>query len=209
MRLHADRILYDGDRFTLVARGNVTLQLGNGMTATARYFTMDVKANRYLLAGHVHVSGANVTLDGAALANFLDFQRVYFLPSETTPDRVTYLDETFANPTAGRAMPSDAFQLPENLSRHPSLVAKNVLIITHTALRFALAELNTGPLTVPVPDYVLNLSSNPNFAQNSLAGASFDASYPFAGSSHAHGISYSRRGRKWYLRCSRATFCLG
>ena len=82
-------------------------------------------------------------------------------------------------------MPGDAFHLPENLGRHASLQAKDVLITTHTTLRFGIAELDTGPVTVPVPDYVLNLSPNPNFAQNSLAGANFDASYPFAGSPNA------------------------
>lgn len=194
MYLHANSVSYDSDRFTLVARDNVSLRMENGFFATARYFTMDVRSNRYILAGHVHVTGPNVALDGAAIANFLDFGRVYLLTSATTPDRVTFLDETFAHPTPGREMPSDAFHLPENLNRHASIQARGVLIIPHITLRFGIAQLNTGIITVPIPDYVLNLSSNPNFAQNSLAGASFDASYPFAGSPNASTAFHIRAG---------------
>jgi hypothetical protein len=194
MHLHADRIDYDGDRYLLVARGHVQLSIAGGFQASARYFTMDVKADRYLLAGHVRISGPNVTLEGAALANFLEFGRVYFLPSAATPDRVTFLGENFSDPVSGREMPGDAFTLPENVTHHPLLEGKDVVVTPHVSLRFALAQLNTGLATVPVPDYVLNLSKNPNFSQNSLAGAGFDAAYPFAGSKNSSTAFHIRAG---------------
>lgn len=194
MYLRADRIEYDGDRFFLTARGNVRLRITGGYTATARFFSMDVKANRYLLAGHVQVTAPNLSLEGAALANFLDLGRIYFLPSAATPDRVTFLSEDFTHPIAGREMPGDAFALPEHLASHPLLEGREVVVTPHGSLRFAKAMLNTGPLTVPVPDYVLNLAANPNLSENSLAGASFDAAYPFAGSPNATSAFHLRAG---------------
>ncbi len=194
LHLHAAQVIYDADHFTIVARGQVELELPRGVKATARYFSMDLKANRYLLAGHVHLEGPNLKLDAAGVANFLEFQRVYVLASDHVPDHITYLDETFSQAIAGREMPGDAFALPENLSKHPQLVGKDVVIHPKSDVHFAMSELNTSVVTVPVPDYVINLSSNPNFSQNSLAGANFDASYPFAGSGNANTAFHLRVG---------------
>ena len=183
--LVADHLEYSADRFLLTARGHAELTATDGTTMDGRLIIVDLKAHRILVAGHVHVYVGKTTLDGAAFSEFLDFNRSYFLPVENEPDRLTFLDGEYGRPLAGREMPGDAFSLPAETTDKPFLTGHRALIVFGQELRFGPAMLNTGIASIPVPNYFLTLSTNPNFAQNSLSGAHYDASYPFAGSSHS------------------------
>ncbi|MBV8727002.1 MAG: hypothetical protein JO233_04390, partial [Candidatus Eremiobacteraeota bacterium] len=59
--------------------------------------------------------------------------------------------------------------------------AQSAIIDPDNYATFRPASVDTGIGYLPSPVYVLNFSNNPNLAQNSLSGANFDASYPFAG----------------------------
>lgn len=186
MRIHARKVYYDGDRATLIAHGDVDLEMSDGVVMHAQYFAMDVKNNRFLMAGKLRVDGLHgVHLQGAAISEFLDFGRAYYIPVAGGPDRWTYLNGDFAHPLRGRENPGDAFSMPEESRGRAFLTGRRALILPREEIHFYAAMLDTGVTDVPVPNYVLNLSSNPNFAQNSLSGANWDASYPFAGSTHA------------------------
>lgn len=185
VRLSADRIAFYYDRFLVEADGNVRIETSDGFQASGQAFSMDLKLNRYLLAGHVSMSVHGGTpVHGAAIADFLDFNRIYFVPITSEPDRWTFLNGDLAHPVKGRVMPGDVFYFPE-LPPHPSLTATSAVIGAKTYVRFSGAQTYLAGLGAPLGSFVVNFSSNPYFAQNTLSGANFDTTWNFAGSENA------------------------
>ena len=183
----ADRIEYYSDAATIQARGDVRVALTNGAVVRGDAFSMDLALQRFVVAGHVSLQAYAGELHGAALADFLQFRRIYFVPLDPSADRWTFLNGDFAHPEKGRVMPGDAFFLPDFNAQHPYIVAKSAEIDPATYVKFAPATfvwLNGSLQTPPLPPFTYNFSPNQNFAVNSLAGASYDAPYNFAGSNH-------------------------
>ncbi len=194
IRLSAHSVRFYYGRFLVEADGNVRVTTSDGLTMSGDAFSMDLKLNRFLLAGHVQVHNPSGSQQGAALADFLDFDRMYFIPivnsakSSAMPDRWTFLNRDFAHPAKGRAMPEDTFFFPDTGRELPFLTAHSATIgeksfIRFPANRFALIQ----PLGVyiPTPSYYVNFSADQHLGDNSLAGASFDATYEFAGNANA------------------------
>jgi hypothetical protein len=182
--LSASNVNFYYDRFLIEADGNVRVQTSDGFTVTGDAFSMDLKLNRFLVAGHVTLHDSTGTVSGAAISDFLDFQRIYFVPVTTAPDRWTFLNGDLAHPAKGRVMPDDAFYFPL-ISQHPSITASGAVIGTKTYARFVNAHtyfLNAG---VPLGSYVVNFSPNQYFAQNTLSGASVDLTWNVAGNTNA------------------------
>jgi len=192
VRLNADQVEFYYDRFLVEADGNVQVDLANGVRIRGETFSMDIRLHRFLVAGNVSVTNGSQTLHGAAVSDFLSFRRIYFVPVTDSPDRWTYLDDDFAHPQKGREMPGDAFFFPDLGGARPYIHAQSAIISPDNYVTFRPASVDTGLAYVPSPVYVLNFSSNPNLAQNSLTGANFDASYPFAGSEHAISAAHFR-----------------
>ena len=80
IHLKANHVAFYYNRFLLEADGGVRVSVSDGTTITGQSFSMDLKLNRFVVAGSVHVSSPAGSQDGAALADFLDFSRVYFVP---------------------------------------------------------------------------------------------------------------------------------
>lgn len=182
--LNAARLDFYYNRFLIEADGNVRIRTSDGFTVTGDSFSMDLKLNRFMVAGHVTMHDASGTVSGAAIADFLDFQRIYLLPVTTAPDRWTFLNGDLAHPVKGREMPGDAFYFPQ-VSEHPSITGTGAVIDSKTYVRFVNAHtyfLNAG---VPLGTYVVNFSPNQYFAQNTLSGASADLTWNMAGSPNA------------------------
>jgi len=186
MRLTADRIAFYYDRFLVEADGNVKLSTGDGLTVTGSTMTMDLKNNRFMIAGSVHVDAPTGTQDGAALADFMDFNRVYFVPISTEPDRWTFLDGDYAHPIKGREMPGDTFAFPDLTGNIPYLYARSAVIGEKTFVRFGGVTLMIGTArAAPLPAFYINYSDNTRLAQNSLNGAIYDATWQFAGNANS------------------------
>jgi len=185
LHVTAHRIAFYYDRFIVTGDGNVSLSMDDGSTVTGRTFYMDLRSNRFMLAGGVHLHTAKYDLDGAAFSDFLDFKRVYFVPVTDSPDRWTFLDGDYGRPKKGREMPGDTFSLPDLSNDRVFLYAKAADIHPKENVQFTPASINVGAGYVPTPGYVLNFSPDPNLSANSLSGASFDGPYNFAGSSHS------------------------
>ncbi len=182
--LNATKLDFYYNRFLIEADGNVRVRTSDGFTVTGDAFSMDLKLNRFMIAGHVTMHDATGTVSGAAIADFLDFQRIYLLPVTTEPDRWTFLNGDLAHPVKGREMPGDAFYFPQ-VGEHPSITGTGAVIDTKTYARFINAHtyfLNAG---VPLGTYVVNFSANQYFAQNTLSGASVDLTWNMAGSPNA------------------------
>ncbi len=184
VRLSADHLAFYYDTFQVEADGHVRIQTSDGFSANGDSFSMDLKLNRFLLAGHVTLETRGQRVAGAALSDFLDFNRIYFVPVTSEPDRWTFLNGDLAHPVKGRIMPGDTFAFPE-LPKNPSVTASEAVIGTRSYARFSGAWAYVGGVGVPLGSYVVNFSPNQYFAQNSLTGANFDATWNFAGNNNS------------------------
>ncbi|MBV8364389.1 MAG: hypothetical protein JO193_07480 [Candidatus Eremiobacteraeota bacterium] len=185
IHLNANQVEFYYDRFVIEGDGNVKVDLPGGVKVSGDTFSMDLRLHRFLVAGNVTVVAGDQTLHGAAMSDFLAFRRVYFVPVTDQPDRWTYLDGDYAHPQKGREMPGDAFFFPDVGNARPYIRAQSAVIDPDNYATFRPASVDTGIGYLPAPVYVLNFSTNPNLAQNSLSGANFDAPYPFAGNAHS------------------------
>lgn len=185
MHLNADRIAFYYDRFLVEADGNVRIELDNGITVKGQSFSMDLKSNRFLIAGSVNVTSPSGSQSGAALADFLDFKRVYFVPITSEPDRWTFLNDDFAHPAKGREMPGDTFFFPNLSGDKPFISARTAVISPQNFVRFGSSQVDIGLGKLPVPSFYVNFASNPDLKQNSLTGANYDATYNFTGNANA------------------------
>jgi hypothetical protein len=185
VRLRADHIVFYYDRYLVEADGNVQLQTSNGMTITGDAFSMDLRLNRFLIAGHVHLRSAGGNIDGAAIADLIDFDRIYFVPVITKPDRWTYENGDFTHPLKGRQMPGDVFYFPDLAQSHRSLSARTAIVSSKEYVKFANVRayfLNQG---APMPSYYVYFGASQDLAENSLSGANFDATWNFAGNANS------------------------
>ncbi len=186
MRLSADRIAFYYDRFLVEADGHVRITTGDGLTVTGSTMTMDLKNNRFMVAGGVHLDSPNGTQDGAALADFMDFNRVYFVPITTEPDRWTFENGDYTHPLKGREMPGDTFAFPDLSQNTPYLYARSAVIGERQFARFQNVVLMIGTIkAAPVPTYYINFSADPKLSENSLAGANYDATLQVAGNANS------------------------
>jgi len=184
MQLSASHVSFFYDQFMVEADGNVRVTTTDGFTVTGDAFSMDLKLNRFLVAGHVTLEYGNQRVSGAAISDYLDFNRIYFVPVTTEPDRWTFLNGDLAHPIKGRIMPGDTFAFPQ-LPRTPSITAASATIGTRSFIHFFGATGYFSGLGVPLGSYVVNFSPNQYFAQNSLTGANFDATFNVAGNNNS------------------------
>ena len=188
IHLHGDKVEFYYDRFLLEADGNLRVTTRDGMTMTGDSFSMDLKLNRFLLAGNVHVQDAAGAQDGAALADFLDFNRIYFVPVTSEPDRWTFIAGDFAHPAKGREMPGDTFFLPDLGNARPFIITDSATVGSKSFVRFGGNRIDLANglgAYVPAPSYYVNFSNDQHLGDNSLAGANYDATWEFAGGSSA------------------------
>ena len=177
---------YFSDDATVLARGEVRVTLPDGATASGDAFAMDLRLRRLLVAGHVHLSTPDGAYDGAAVADFLAYRRVYFIPLEPQADRWTFRNGDYSKPAKGLDMPGDVFYFPDLRGHRPYITGRRAVIDASTYVEFepATAAILMGPDTPKLPSFVDNYSANPAFGQNSLAGATFDAPYQFEAGAH-------------------------
>ncbi len=184
--LKADVVEYYSNRFILTADGNVRAKLSDGTVVSGRTFAMDLKLNRFVIAGSVHVDGPTVHEIGAAFAGFPDLDRSYFVTERDIPDRWTYFGSDYKNRHEGRDQPGDAFYLPDMSGQHPYLIGNTVTVFPKNNIEFGVgSRIRIAGVYTPTPGWVVNFSSNPNFYQNAYDGAVFDIQIPFHGSANS------------------------
>ena len=181
----AKSVDFFSNRFIVTADGNVRVRLSDGTVVSGQTFSMDLKLNRYLVAGDVHVDGPTVHAAGAAFAGYPDLDRSYFLPVSGTPERWTYYGLDWANPHVGREQPGDAFYFPDLTGERPYIYAVGARIAPRTNVLFTLPRVYTAGAYVPLPRYVVTFSANSHFYENGFQGARADVALPFNGSEHS------------------------
>lgn len=185
VRLTADHIDFYQDRYLLEADGHVRVTTSDGATITGDTFSMDLKLNRFLIASNVHLTSPGGNIDGAAIADFLDFHRIYFVPVIEKPDRWTYENGDFTHPLKGREMPGDVFYFPDLSHDKVSMSAKSATIGDKAFLRLSNVTQFIGHAGVALPSYYVYFGTNPDLGQNSLAGANLDLTWNAAGNANS------------------------
>jgi hypothetical protein len=193
-RIKADKIVFYSNRFVVGADGNVRIKLGDGTRLRGNTFFMDLRLNRFVLAGDVHVTlnDGSPDITGAAFAEYFDFDRAYFVPITTEPDRWTFSAGAYNHPLLGRQMPGDTFHLPDLSGEAQFLTSRDATIDPRESVRFTPAALNFGLARIPFPSYFLEFSQNPNYAENALEGAFVDGPYDFAGGRNSLATAHIR-----------------
>jgi hypothetical protein len=173
------------NRYIVTADGNVRVRLSDGTVIRGETFSMDLKLNRYLVAGDVHIDGPTIHAVGAALAGYPDLDRTFFLPAAGSPERDTYFGLNWKDPHAGREQPGDAYYFPDLSGERPYIKAIGARIVPKTNALFTQAQVYTAGIYLPAPHYVVVFSANSHFFENAFAGARADVSLPFNGSAHS------------------------
>lgn len=173
------------NRFIVTADGNVRVRLSDGTVVSGQTFSMDLKLNRYLVAGDVHVDGPTVHATGAAFAGYPDLDRSYFLPAGGTPERETFFGIDWSHPTTVREQPGDAYYFPDLTGERPYIIATGARIVPKTNVLFNLPRIYTAGIYTPLPRYVVTFSANSHFFENTFFGGNFDVGVPFNGSAHS------------------------
>ena len=181
----AQAVDFYSNRYVVTADGDVRVRLSDGTVVSGQTFTMDLKLNRYLVAGDVHLDGPTIHASGAAFAGYPDLDRSYFLPATGTPDRVTYYGLDWQTPHVGREQPGDAYYFPDLSGERQYIRASGARIVPRTNVLFNNARVLTAGVYIPTPRYVVTFSANSHFFENTFAGARLDVGVPFNGSAHS------------------------
>jgi hypothetical protein len=181
----AKRVDFFSNRFIVTADGNVKVRLSDGTVVSGETFSMDLKLNRYLVAGDVHIDGPTIHEAGAAFAGYPDLDRSYFLPAGGTPTRTTFAGIDWSHPDTEREQPGDAYYFPDLTGERPYIIADGVRIVPRTNALFNLARVYTAGVYIPSPRYVVTFSANSHYFENAFAGARVDVGVPFNGSQHS------------------------
>jgi hypothetical protein len=173
------------NRFIVTADGNVRIRLSDGTVVSGQTFSMDLKLNRYLVAGDVHLDGPTVHEVGAAFAGYPDLDRSYFLTAGGSPSRETFFGIDWAHPTTVREQPGDAFYFPDLTGERAYIKANGVRIVPKINAMFSDAQIYAAGVYLPVPRYVVTFAANSHFFENTFFGGTFDVGVPFNGSAHS------------------------
>jgi hypothetical protein len=193
IELRANVVDFYSNRYILTADGNVSARLSDGTVVRGDTFSMDLKLNRFLIAGNVRVDGPQIHQVGAAFAGYPDLERSYLVTEGATPDRWTYYGLNFTDPHPGRQQPGDAFYFPDLTSEKPYIIANGATIFFKNNIEFPVgSRIEVLSAYIPTPGYVVNFSSNPNFYQNAFSGATFDIGIPFHGADDAISAAHIR-----------------
>jgi hypothetical protein len=181
----ADGVDFYYNRFIVTADGAVKVRLSDGTVVSGQTFTMDLKLNRYLVAGDVHLDGPTIHAAGAAFAGYPDLDRSYFLPATGAPNRTTFLGMDWGHPDTQREQPGDAFFFPDLTGERAYIKAHGARVVPRTNVLFDMPRVYTAGVYVPLPRYVVTFGPNSHFYENAFAGARADVGVPFNGSAHS------------------------
>ena len=183
--IRAKHVNYYSNRFVLTADGDVRVRLPDGTVIRGETFTMDLKLNRYLIAGGVTIVRGTISDRGAALAGYPDLDRHYFIPSTPVPDRWTFVGADWAKPIKGGMQPGDAFYFPDLSAERPFIKSTGAKVLPKTLVSFTGASIYAFGAYLPLYTYAIIFSGNPNYQQNGFSGADADFAVPFLASEHS------------------------
>jgi hypothetical protein len=187
--LTAKKIDFYTNLFIMRADGDVRIDLGTGTVLHGTSFAMDVRNSRFVLTGSVRIEGFGPAGAPVAIAEDLVADRAYLLTVDPSgPHFLTYASSAFRGAQTATPPPESAFAVTNVTGVPASFHARGVVVGAGSFMRFSgcRAQVVGGTsLYVPLPACYINFGSDPNLAQNSLAGANVGAGYRFTGSANA------------------------
>jgi hypothetical protein len=186
-RLSAQRVAFYTNTFILQGRGNVHVDIGSEREISADFFSMDVRGNRFIVAGNVRLLGPNVDDSFAAFSVDLVAKRAYAIVANGTVDRLSFSENDFVHPQRDEQPPPDAFELP--LITYPaSKLGHKIVIGTRSYVRYGSCVtqfIGGAGVYIPIPSCYVNVGDDPALAQSALAGASAGGEINLTGSANA------------------------
>lgn len=179
--VRAARINFFADRLAVLADGDARVGFPGGFEAHGDSLFVDLRANRYVWAGHVRATMHGERLDAVALALEADSRTVYALTGDELPRVEKYTD---FDPHSGEVVSpkDDTFAFPPVRGYRPYIYSTHATIVPKVNIRMNPAYFPTGAgVTVPSPSYLFSYQNNPNFGAQAQPGASFDQPYGLLG----------------------------
>ncbi len=190
----AKSVDFFSNRFIVTADGNVRVRLSDGTVVAGQTFTMDLKLNRYLVAGDVHVDGPTHPRGRRGVRGLSRSRPLVSSPATSgapapAAPRAGTLDVLRAGlgEPARRAASSRATRSssPTSTGERPYIYATGARITPKTNVLFTLPRVYTAGVYLPLPRYVVTFSANSHFYENGFQGARADVALPFNGSEHS------------------------
>jgi len=179
------------DSAWLAARGHVTIHAGT-RTIVADWARYDLRKNRLLATGNVHVSGRGDTLAGAAYAIDFSSGGATLLRTEPIPSTVALHGDDLRTAAVEAPKPG-TFDALDLSNERPYILSKHAVIATNANLRLSPAEFPAARgASISLPTFVYTFSTNQNFSQNSMPGAMVDQPYTLFGSANSMTVAHLR-----------------
>jgi hypothetical protein len=173
-------ILFYNDSLSIAVRNGATLELTNGMRVSGDAAYIDLRGDRGVVAGNVHLTRGTQRLDADAVAFDLTARKIDVLHAATGIARV---DDAFVQ-TAAPA-DGDVFAFADLDDKRAYIRARRAEIVSRTSVRFRPAAFPTSTGAPPVPMYLYTFATGNGFAATALNGASFDQPYGLLASPNA------------------------
>jgi len=186
-RLSAERVAFYTNTFILQGSGNVRVDIGADRQISADFFSMDVRGNRFIVAGNVRLRGPNVDDSFAAFSVDLEARRSYAIVANSAFERWSFSENDFVHPQRDQQAPPDAFELP--LITYPaSKLGHKIVIGARSYVRYGRCVtqfIGGAGVYIPIPDCYVNVGDDPALAQSALAAANAGGEITLTGSANA------------------------
>lgn len=150
----------------LDARGEADLNDGV-VRVQADRIIVDLRANRYVAAGHVTVTGLNIERGDALGVDLATHEGVLLAAGAPSPR--LFLHGAVPSESAPATPPQEPLALPDTGFEQPYAVAKRAVAHLDADVRLAGARIIVpGGQSVPLPSYVFTFSSDPGYVVTNI-----------------------------------------
>jgi hypothetical protein len=186
-RLSANRVAFYTNTFILQGRGNVQVDIGSERHISADFFSMDVRENRFVVAGNVHLFGPDVDESFAAFSVDLVAKRAYAIVTNGSLEHLSFNDNDFVHALRDTQAPPGTFDLP--LIAYPaSKLGHKIVIGARNYIRYGSCVtqfIGGAGVYIPIPSCYVNVADDPALAQSALAAANAGGKIDLTGSANA------------------------
>ena len=166
LSVSAQTVGFYAGHVVLDARGEADLNDGV-VRVQADRIIVDLRANRYVAAGHVIVTGLNIERGDALGVDLASHEGVLLAAGASSPR--LFLHGAVPSESAPATPPQEPLALPDTGFEQPYAVAKRAVAHLDADVRLAGARIIVpGGQSVPLPSYVFTFSSDPGYVVTNI-----------------------------------------